>query len=558
MRISLLGEKVRVSFSYNPALIEEVRGLSPHRRWDSVIKAWLFPLRDAERVVDWGKERGFYIDPAVVEEIEKARKLIEANITASQAVASDLRVEGLKGELRPFQRAGVEYALTNRRVFIADEMGLGKTVQALATIEAAGAYPALVVCPASLKYNWAREAERWLARTVEVLNGNGSETRAEIVICNYDIVKKHLESLKARGFRAVVLDESHYVKNYRAQRTEACREVMKGVPYRLCLTGTPVLNRPQELLSQLGILGRLDDFGGFWEFARRYCDARKTRWGWDLSGASNLEELNLKLRATCFIRREKKEVLRELPSKQRVVIPVEIDNRDEYGRALNDLSSWVREKVRKDEEFLKTLEGLSDVERRKAILERVNSAVERAYRAEQLVRVEALKQVVVKGKMAAVKEWVSDFLETGEKLVLFAQHKEVVEELSREYGALKVLGDMDSKARQATVDRFQNDPGSRLIVLNMQAGGVGLTLTAASNVAFIELGWTPGVHDQAEDRCHRIGQEGSVTAWYLLGRETIDEDIYDLIEQKRAVVESVTEGGLTEEMGVLQELLCRL
>jgi hypothetical protein len=176
------------------------------------------------------------------------------------------------------------------------------------------------------------------------------------------------------------------------------------------------------------------------------------------------------------------------------------------------------------------------------------SAEARAERARQLVKIEALKSTAARGKLEAVARWVEDFLESGEKLVLFGWHREIVDTLAERFGAPKITGDTSTEDRQAAVDCFQGNPDTRLLVCNVRAGGVGLTLTASSNVGFCELGWTPAEHDQAEDRCHRIGQRDSVNAWYLLAEDTIDTQIHALIEKKRAVVEAATEG-VTETAG---------
>ena len=181
----------------------------------------------------------------------------------------------LGGELRPFQRAGVAYVLQARRTFLADEQGLGKTVQALAALEADDAYPAVIVCPAGLKLNWLREIERWLPhRSVHVINGTGvAPMEAEITVLNYEIVHAHRVRLQLRRPKALVLDESHYVKNPRAKRTQAVRRLAEALPegaLKLALTGTPVMNHPDELIAQLRILGRLQEFGSGARFARRF------------------------------------------------------------------------------------------------------------------------------------------------------------------------------------------------------------------------------------------------------------------------------------------------
>lgn len=559
--LKISGKKLIFEYDYNPALNEVVKRIDAKFR-KTPAPHWYLNIspETIEKALETAKTHGFHIEPEVTEAAAALVQKQQENLEASKAEDAKIIVENLGGELRPFQRGGVAYASANKRTFIADEMGLGKTVEALATLEAANAYPALIVCPASLKLNWEREAKKWLpGRTVSVTNGKKGDFTADILIINYDILGKNKADLIARNNKAVVLDESHYIKNHKAQRTAHAKEIAKGAEIRLCLTGTPVLNRPQELLSQLGFLGRLDDLGGFWNFAKRYCNAHQTRFGWDFSGAAHLDELNEKLRQNCYIRRNKADVLKELPAKQRSILEVEIDNRREYGKAERELITWLGEQAAADKEFLASIAGLPEDEQKKAKANRAMSAEAKAGRAEQLVRIEALKQLGAKGKMKAVTEWVESFLETGEKLVLFAHHQSVINDLAEKFNALTVTGQTPMEKRQEYVDRFQNDPDCNLIVLNIRAGGVGLTLTAASNVAFVELDWTPAAHDQAEDRCHRIGQENSVNAWYLLARDTIDQDIYSLIEKKRQVVDAATEGAETEETAsILKGLLAKL
>jgi SNF2 family DNA or RNA helicase len=478
-----------------------------------------------------------------------------------------LDIATLGGTLRPFQAAGVAYALETKRTFIADEMGLGKTIEALATLEAAEAYPALVVCPASVKFNWEREIRQWLPhRSVAVLSGRTPQATADLNVINYDILGRLLPKDDTRQgepaiprFEAVVLDESHYIKNGKVRRTQYAQTLGRGVPLRLCLTGTPIDNRPIELVSQLEFLDRLQDFGGFWPFVERYCDPQCHRYGWDFSGATNLGELHERLRGLGYIRRLKQEVLPELRPKQRVYIPVEITNRREYNRVEKDTIAWLGERAARQQEFLESIAHLRKREQRRRMAERSQDAQEWAARAETLVRIEALKQVCAQGKMAAVRDWIETFVESGEKLVGFAWHQEIVDALAKTWKAPRITGKTAAKRRQAISDAFQTDLDARLVFLNRRTGGAGLTLSAASNALFVELGWTPTAHDQAEDRCHRIGQADSVTAWYLIARGTSDEDIYDLLEAKRAVVDAVTEGGeAARRHQILSEMTQRL
>jgi SNF2 family DNA or RNA helicase len=550
-----------ISFSYDPALVDAVKEI-PGRKFDAASKKWAVPANASavEPLFKFYQRYEFDIDGTALNLMAKLTEMRAERIERSHAADAQIEIVGLGGELRPFQKAGVAYALETKRLFIADEMGLGKTIQALATIHAANAYPAIVVCPASLKLNWAREAAKWLpGKSISVWNGKAG-TAADVIVINYDVLSKHLEALLAMNAKCVVFDESHYAKNYKAKRTEAAKMLAKGIGYRLALTGTPVLNRPQELISQLEIIGRLNDVGGdFWAFAKRYCGAYHDRFGWVMSGASHLDELNEKMRATCYIRRNKVDVLKDLPAKQRATVPVAIDNRREYDRAERELISWLGDQAEQDAEFLASIAHLSADEQCEAKYQRREEKKNSAAQAEQLVRIEALKQLAAHGKLESVADWVESFLDTGEKLVLFAHHIDVVESIAKRFNAPSITGSTPLDKRQEYVDRFQTDPACNLIVLNIRAGGVGLTLTAASNVAFVELDWTPAAHDQAEDRCHRIGQNDAVTAWYLLAQNTIDDEIAALIEKKRAVVDSATEGKSTgQDTGIMNDLIKRM
>jgi hypothetical protein len=453
----------------------------------------------------------------------------EAGATVALSYAEDAELpEGLElgGELHPFQRAGVRYALQRRRTFIADEQGLGKTIQALATLEADDAFPAVVLCPASMKLIWEREANRWLPdRTVAVLGGRGDDAwtdearRAEIVVLNYDILDVHAARLAALGPRALVLDESHYVKNARARRTKAAMALAAGLEpeaLRLALTGTPILNRPEELVAQLRVLGRLGEFGSGARLTRRF------------KAAASDDRLHWNLRATCYVRRTKADVLPQLPAKRHETVPVLLSNEHDYRLAESDVIAWLQSQP--------------------LDLRTVDAKVAAALRAEQLVRLNQLRQLAAAGKLPTALAWIADFLESDEPLVVFAEHIAVQKAvLERFPNAARILGADSSVKRQGAVDAFQSPDGPQLIVCSMKAASQGLTLTRASNVAFLELDWTPARHDQAEDRLHRIGQEGSVNAWYLLAPDTIDETMAELLERKRSVIGAVTDGRVRDE-----------
>ena len=540
---------------HDPSLLEEFAALqgalprSPKRGQESdhvrlpAIRADPFCVPELDHFL---ASREVWVAPEALELLQEVREQHSraAGIVAlSGATDAQMDVCGLGGELKPFQRAGVRYLLAQRRALLADEQGLGKTIEALATLEADSAYPAVVVCPASLKLNWLRELGRWLPdRSVQTLVGTGPARSnadpscpgagAEITVVNYDIVAARLGELRSLEPRALVLDESHYCKNAAAKRTRAVQQLSAVVPNDglvLALTGTPVMNRPAELISQLRILGRLGDFGSGAQFGKRF------------RGPDAHLRLHWHLRSRCFVRRLKADVLPQLPPKRRAIVPVELDNEPEYRLAERDLIAWLQSQP--------------------LDLGELRAKVAAALRAERLVRLNALKLLAARGKLAAALAWIHDFLSSGERLVVFAHHREVQRALLGRFpSALHILGDDSHAARDAAVGAFQapDGPENQLLVCSIEVAGQGLTLTRSSNVVFLELDWTPAKHDQAEDRCHRIGQEDSVNASYILAAGTIDETISTLLERKRAVIGAVTDGREDDEEGVVDALVREL
>ncbi len=437
-------------------------------------------------------------------------------LALSRAEDAEITVDGLGGELMPFQRAGVAYALERRQVFLADEQGLGKTIQALATIQADLAYPAVVVCPASLKLNWLREIKAWLPdRKAIALSGRGATqvAGADIIVLNYEIVGAHADLLAEIAPRALVLDESHYVKNPRAGRTRAVLGLADRLApgaLRLALTGTPVVNRPAELAPQLKALDRLGEYGSIASFNRGFASPGARR------------RLHSRLRSSCYLRRRKEDVLAQLPAKRRAVVTVPISNEAEYRRAERDFIRWLADEVAEDG----------------------SGRIAPEARAQALVKMTALRRLAAQGKLDAATSWIDDFSQSEERLVVFAHHRQIQDAVIERFpGSARIVSRDSFEEREQNVQRFQADDGPPLCVCSLEVGSHGFTLTAAANVAFLELAWTPAKHDQAEDRTHRIGQERSVTAWYLLAAGTIDERIAALLEEKRDVVDSVTDGG---------------
>ena len=287
------------------------------------------------------------------------------------------------------------------------------------------------------------------------------------------------------------------------------------------------MNHAEELIPQLRVLGRLEDFGSGARFARRF------------QGVGAEERIHWHLRRRCFVRRLKADVLPQLPAKRQVVVPVALDNEREYRQAEHDVIAWLREQPL----------DLGELEARVAA----------ALRAERLAQLNVLKRLAARGKTGPALAWIDDFLASDEPLVVFCGHREVQDlVLERFPDAAHLLGRDSVEQREAAVQAFQDPAGPQLIVCSTRVGAQGITLTRASNVAFLDLEWTPAIHDQAEDRCHRIGQHDAVTAWYLLAAETIDETMIELIARKRGIVGAVTDGRRDESEALVQAVVREL
>ena len=556
-----------ITFNYDAQIVSEVRQM-PGSEWSPQLRAWLVPIESADEVLKFTETHKASLSKEAEMLVEDSR-LVQDVINASAASDAEITINGFGSEmyqLFPFQRAGVAYSMramgyvhengewvltepTEGGVLIGDEMGLGKTSQGLACLKAAKAFPAVIVCPASLKLNWEREAHNWIKDVnVKVINGtSGTVPEADIYVINYDILSYWVE--KFPEIRGLVLDESHYIKNGSAQRSKASIQLSDKVVengIRLCLSGTPIVNQPLELITQLRVIKRLEEFGGATKFRNVYGRA----------SSRSLASLNRKLRASCYVRRRKADVLKELPPKRwsHVIVEGDAQVMKEYRKAEADIVKYLAElALQLAREAGADTQEAQDAAWRKAL---------RAKAAEQLVSISTLKQLAAKAKMNAAQEWIKNFLENDKKLVVFGWHRATVDEIAINFSnGVKIQGGITAERRQEAVDLFQNSDGQKVIACNIKAAGVGLTLTAASDVLFLEQGWTPSDMEQGADRCHRIGQKDSVTAWLMLAANTIDEDIAALISHKRNIVDRAIDGtdeDDNEENSIIGDLLVAL
>jgi len=543
----------RIQFEYHPKLVEVIKMIPSKPRYDGTDRAWLVSINDARYPA--GRDANWYVRAFS----QWAVQMRFCSIVKEREVTEDINydippMKPFVGEhymlLQPYeyQLEGVQYAIEHKRCFFGDQPGLGKTLQAICAVVKAHkeapiygeSFPVLVICPAALKVNWQREFKKFAGINAIILDDRNRQSwqsfyeckksdgspLCEVFITNYESLNKFfvrsvnkeskftMKSIafdqRVSLFRSVIIDESHKCKSSKTQQGKFVEGICKGKRYVFALTGTPVVNNNTDLIQQLKILGRLEDFGGYSRYVERYCDGPKQ--------ASNVKELNWRLWNTCFFRREKSKVLTQLPDKTRQYLTVDITTTKEYKAAEADMVK-----------YLKKYKNASDEQVQKSM----NGAV--------MVQMQLLKQISARGKIKAVCEFVHDVIDGGEKLILFGYLKEVVAELKKEFPkAVTVTGSDNVNQKQYAVDSFQNNPDCKLIILNFKSGGTGLTLTAASRVAFIEFPWTFSDCEQAEDRAHRNGQKNNVNCYYFLGKDTIDKYMYDVIQTKKNIANGVT------------------
>ena len=376
-----------------------------------------------------------------------------------------------------------------------------------------------------------------------------------VVVVNYDVLHKHEDVLHASEFDVLIVDEAHYLKNQKARRSKMVFGIpaspklrAAGVPdvpgirakRRIFLTGTPIANRPAELFPLISYLDPIS-WPDFFRFAVRYCNGHRrqfssTKSGWDFSGASNLEELQEKLRSTIMIRRLKKDVLTELPPKRRQVIELTPDEsgREALRAELDAYKSHAEDEIaglEAEAELALAADDPASYANAVARLEKGSSA--------RFEEISALRLETARAKIPVALEFIREAAEESAKVVVFAHHKEVVRALAKEFGeeAVILVGDTPMIERQEAVDRFQRDPNVRIFIGSIMAAGVGITLTAAAHVIFFELDWVPGNVSQAEDRCHRIGQKESVLVQHLVLEGSLDAIMAKKIVAKQNVID---------------------
>ncbi|MBL7806185.1 MAG: DEAD/DEAH box helicase [Saprospiraceae bacterium] len=421
-------------------------------------------------------------------------------------------------KLFQYQYEGVLFLLQNKAAFLADEMGLGKTVQVIAYTNVTKPKKVLIVCPASLKTNWYNEFKRFSTNDYRFQIIHSSKDQISniesVIIVSYDILTRNINIFKKMDFDLIVLDESHYIKDYKTKR---CKSVLQlNSPHKIALTGTPILNRPIEIFETLKWLDPTI-FPDVFDFGKRYC-YRSQIFGSllvrDFGGACNLEELQEKLTETILLRRRKVDVLPELPDKTRQIIKID---------------GLTKSKKIQHEKLVNEIERISKLQDKKK------------ENVQEFIRLLALERhKIAIDKIPHTVQHVEDLLLSVEKIIIFVHHLDVLEIIFNHFknkgvGCVRFFGGMNSKEKQGSIDDFQNINHVRIFIGTIRSAGTGITLTSANMVIFHELDFTPALMTQAEDRVHRIGQKQNVLIQHIVFESGVDAFLAKMLIRKQSI-----------------------
>ena len=551
-----------IKFPYNKELIEEIKNI-PGRTYSPAEKGWIIPdqflIMAAEMIqpyypfiADTVRDYStIFTPPSTTTEMTMAKDIDDLDTRSSKKAVKDIKDKlQIPYDLYPYQEIAVAFLeerdKTSRGALVGDQPGLGKTIEALSWLSLSPKRPVLVITQASIKRNWYREIEKWLPNsTIQILN-QGKDTidsDADFVIINYDLIwrKGIEEQLLKRKFPVVIYDEVTSIKEPSAKRTKTAKKLGRRAEFNIGLSGTPILNRPIEFYNILNLIDP-KQFTSHFKFGMRYCNGFHNGFGYVFKGSSHINELREQIKPL-MIRRLKEDVLTELPAKSRRTIYIDMPGK------------YYQEYIAAENNLVETLQGLP------------SGKVSQEYEDSRmwvLSKLNYLRHIVGLSKAEEAEEIIKNFVDAGEKLVVFAHHHDVMD-LMDEYltkdkvNHVKVDGRTELTNRQTAIDTFQNDPKC-MVFLASTAMGMGVTLTAASNALFVERQWTPGIEEQMEDRLHRIGQTNGVLIHYMQVEHSLDEKMDRLVENKRAVLNEVLDGEINRDKGesIINALLAEL
>lgn len=534
--IDSINKTVVLTFEYDEEIISRIKSCDYNARWNPELEHWIIPVNEYSitRISSLLKEFDF-------KQIKK-KEQADVNVSYEKTEVDYAYLQGLCDATgftytpRRYQLEALSFGLEMGNIINGDDVGLGKTFESIMYAETTQSFPCLVIVPASVKYNWL---EKWGEindgkRSISVIESK--ETRkhknnwdADIVVINYDIIGKKqgrgttmkFPELIDNPWKMVIFDEAHFLKNKTSQRSQAAKRITMisdEIKIQL-LTGTATMSKPVELWNLLKLIKKDHLIAKDWyQFVRRYCGGYKGKFGWVTDGATNTLELNQKLRETCYIRREKRDVLEEMPEVTKQVIQFPITNTRDITRAREDLVKYLTE-------------------------EKGEEAAEAAMEAEHLVALGLMRRLAIEGKYKAIEQYLKDWKESGKKLVVFGIHKDPLIKLSEKFKCPLIAGGVTSKQKQEIVKAWIKSDDIFLFA-NMESAGTGVDglQEVCSNMLIIELPWRPSDLIQTIGRLDRSGQEEPVTVTFGLSAATIDNEMWEMLADKEQVTEAVNKG----------------
>lgn len=543
---------VEFFFPFDKEIISEIKDLSFNSHWNPELGYWRVPVDSwsKSRILDFIKKRGFE------RKLTKEELIEPFDYSISKERAEELRNLCIKRNFtylpRPYQIEALHYGWERGNFINGSDVGLGKTFEAIIYAEVTDSFPVLVVVPASVKYNWA---EKWAEivgekRTISVIETK--ETRkykrdwtADVVIINYDIlgekkgagvVPKFAELLKNK-WKMFIFDEAHFLKDPTSQRSKVSKKITtKSDAIIQLLTGTPTMSRPLELWNLLVLIKKENMIAENWDkFTLRYCGAYRSKFGLITSGATNTLELNKKMRESCYLRVEKRDVLKDLPDVEKIIFNIPISNKKDIDKATENLY-----------EFLLDTKG--------------EDAADKAMEAETLVSLGVLRKLSIQGKLKGLEQYLKDWKPSGKKLLIFGLHREELEYLSDKFKSKLIAGGISSKDKQKIVkDWIIND--EVFLFANITSAGTGVDglQLVCSNMLIIELPWRPSDLEQVIGRLDRSGQLEPSTIRFMLSNETIDSEMWEMLQEKELNTEAVNKGiDLEKEQSGMKMVLRKL
>lgn len=534
--IDTINKTIVLKFDFDKDIVTRIKNCDYNSRWNPELEQWIIPINE-------------YSKPNILQLVKdfnfKQVDLKKENDVVVSYEKEEVDYAYLKGLCdakdfsyipRKYQLEALGYGLEKGNIINGDDVGVGKTFESILYTETTNSFPCLVVVPSSVKYNWK---EKWDEitkgkRTISVIEPRETKKRkndwnADVVVINYDIIGKkkgtgtmmRFDELLSIDWKMLIFDEAHFLKHKTSQRSKASRRltlISDEVKIQL-LTGTVTTSKPVELWNLLKLVKKDHLIANDWyQFVRRYCGGYKGKFGWVTDGATNILELNKRLRETCYIRREKKDVLDEMPEVTKQIIQFPITNKRQIDLAKNDLINYLR-------------------------INSGNKAAESAMEAEHLVALSLMRKLAIEGKYKAIESYLKDWKESGVKLAIFGVHKEQLKNLSEKFKCPLIAGGVSSKKKQEIVKQWVESDDIFLFA-NIESAGTGTDglQKICSNMLIVELPWLPSDLTQVIGRLHRSGQEEAVTVTFGLSDDTIDKEMWEMLCEKELVTEAVNKG----------------